>query len=478
VLVRLLVPFSLSSPLSAPLPGWQFPLTPETHVALAEQAVGRTAEVTVTDTAAASGTAVAAYTPLFPALRAETLLGGVVLLGGAVTALLLLRQKKQYTKKLKNSLLVEHNETINGILREMQMGELLVFTNDEIASPLVCGTLRPRIYLPTRMDFENTGLLRDILTHEALHVKRKDNWVKAAMLVALCLNWYNPLVWWMSQMLCADLEAACDAAVLSRADTDQRQSYAYSLLSMALTGNRPTLLYSAFSKIVVERRIKGVLQYKKATALALILSALLLVGGTVIFATGGQAPFATELSSYCGTTGCKWMVKASLTRDIALGNNPQKRADDVIFDVQEADTSGDPALLATKLKAALAREFGVEPGAFRLEIDLYLTEEALAQEYAAQGITKGADGLYIYKGEPVRDYTDEMLSSVQTRAEGSVDIAVVRDALGNITGVTALHKGDAAFDRRSKEIARDKTTYATPYTGTAVEELTPGNKEL
>ena len=207
------------------------------------------------------------------------------LLGLAVTAGILGLQKYLYGKKLRSGLLMEHNETVNELLRGMGMGHVLVFSNDEIASPLVCGLISPRIYLPTRMDFGNTVLLRHVLAHETMHIRRRDNFVKAVMLAALVLNWYNPLVWLMAKCLASDLEAACDAAVLSRWGEEERKGYAYSLLAMAVSASRGTLLYSAFSKTEVERRVKGILAFRKATALALLFSDLLLAGGTVAFAT-------------------------------------------------------------------------------------------------------------------------------------------------------------------------------------------------
>ena len=38
--------------------------------------------------------------------------------------------------------------------------------------------------------------------------------------------------------------------------------------------------------------------------------------------------------------------------------------------------------------------------------------------------------MYLYNGETVRVYTDEMIGSVQTRDEGTVDIDVIRDRMG------------------------------------------------
>ncbi|WP_235601436.1 M56 family metallopeptidase [Tissierella carlieri] len=448
VLLRLLVPFSLSSPISGPVPDLYLQFIGDPTVYLVED--------TDVVSEVASEATVYRFTESSRTLSLDWQLALLALLclGGMITVGILLYQKRCYLKKLKNSLLIEHNETINTILREMEMGHILVFTNDEIASPLVCGIFNPRIYLPTGMNFQQTQFLQHILIHETMHIKRKDNWLKTAMLIALCLNWYNPLVWLMSKYLSSDLESACDAAVLKQIDVDQRQNYAYSLLTMAITENRPTLLFSAFSKTEVERRIKNVLSYKKATSFTLALSIILLLSTTIVFATGGQGPFSAHLSSYCGTTASKWGVKAGLTRDIALGENPGQRADHMIFDVLEADETNDPEIIAAQVKTALAKEFGVEKGAFRLVVSLCLSEDEIALEYAKQGITKGQDGFYLYKGDSVRIYEDEMLGSIQTRDNGMVDISVRRNRLGEITSVTVWRKGDREFDRRTKEIER------------------------
>ncbi|QOX62658.1 hypothetical protein FRZ06_04495 [Anoxybacterium hadale] len=465
ILIRLLVPFSLSSPLSAPVPQWQMQLSEASAVYVVEdQPTAR--ENTSPGTAETTSDGMNySYAERSGSLLTDdrSLLIVIFGLGVLTTAGILLSQKLQYSRKLKNSLLVEHNQTINAHLRDMGMGHILVCTNDEIASPLVCGIVNPRIYLPGSMDFRQSQLLRHILAHETMHIKRKDNWLKMVMLIALCFHWYNPLVWIMSKYLASDLEAACDAAVLRQVGDDERQSYAVSLLSMAITGNRTTLLFSAFSKTEVERRIKNVLSYKNATALMLALSMLLIFFSTVAFATGGQAPFSSYLSSYCASTSSQWAVKAELARDISLGENAGQRADNVIFDVLERDTSNDPEVIARQVKAALSKEFGVEKGAFQIGVDLCLTEEEVSKEYKNQGITKGQDGFYLYKGEAVRVYQDKMLGSVHTREAGMVDLSVNRDRFGRIISLTVLKEGDAEFDRytRKMEISHRSNTSST-----------------
>ena len=498
VLLRLLVPFSLSSPLSLPVPAGLTGLSEA--FAIYEDEMARATEnlpQTQSGTAGSDGTARtwASESPGSPStdnniavveevvmegssdyimdtgtsflprsffLRSNSLrnaLPVLYLLGLAAVAGILAWQKIIYAKRLKGGLLMERNETVNGLLRDMGMGHVLVFSNDEIASPLACGLIGPRIYLPTRMDFGNAVLLRHVLAHEAMHIRRRDNWVKAVMLAAIVLHWYNPLVWLMAKCLASDLEAACDAAVLKKYDTDQRKSYAYSLLAMAVSASRSSLLYSAFSKTEVERRVKGILAFRKASAFALLLSVLLLAGGTVAFATGGQAPFSHALTSYCASSGSRWGVKVEITRDIALGQRPQKRAEDAVFSVLDADASQDPDIIREAVQAALAREFGVERSAFDVAVSLCLDAETVDAQYAEWGIERLDNGFLRYQGQQVRTYRDEMLGSYQSREDGGVDIVVRRNRLGEITAVDAWHAGDEEYDRRTKELERHDSRY-------------------
>ncbi len=471
VLLRLLVPFSLSSPLTPFIlnfPVLQSMLT-EASTAWAETSVESTQvqdvaedvlpgisqqmeQAVFTQTAEAATDVIYEYsgTDRLLFLNWHFLLPAFYFLGLFITVGVLAIQRYHYTKKLKNRLLVEHNETINSILRKIGMGQVLVFTSDDIASPMVCGIWNPVIYLPTRMDFQDTQLLRNILTHEATHIKRHDNWTKIVMLVALCIHWFNPLVWIMAKYLSSDLESACDAAVLKSYDEEQRKGYAFSLLAMAITANRTTLLYSAFSKTEVEKRIKGVVGYKKASLLVLIVSVLFMTCSTVVFATGGQAPFSNVLTSSLASDSSRWGVRVQLTRDIALGQNPQERAENVIFDVLKADTTDDSQILKEAVKAALAKEFGVEKEAFYPDMFLCLEQEEKEAEYAQWEITKEEDGFHCWQGEKIRIFVDEMGGFFQCREEGSVDISVQRDQRGYITSLTVLRQGDDDFDRHSR----------------------------
>lgn len=485
VLLRLLIPFSLSSPLSMKVPEFalSFPYTEReaatVEVSLVEDppilqhgisSVQNENIVTTAmpETITQEAISQEPHTSYFIDARTILLL---YLAGALVTAGILLAQKYSYSRRLKNALLIEHNETINTLLREMDMGHILVFTNDEIASPLVCGLLAPRIYLPTRMDFGSTELLRHILSHETMHIRRKDNWLKTVMLVALCIHWFNPLVWILSRYLASDLEMACDEAVLRRYDhgdeaEENKKNYAMSLLAMAVSGSRQTLLYSAFSKTEVEKRIQNVLHYRKASALLLALSVCLLVSGSVVLATGGQAPFYQTLTPYCASDSCRWGVQVDLTRDIALGRDAEVRASERIFDIMRTDAANDPDILKAQILAALSDEFHVEKSAFSLHISLCLDDEILYEEYARWGLVRSSeDNLMslLYNGETVRSYSDKMIGRYMSQPEGAVDLTVERDRLGEIVAVSVSRKGDPEYDRRTAELEQSNRKYASDF---------------
>lgn len=476
VLARFVIPFSISSPLSLPIP-WNY-LSPIqiTYTADWDSATAVTViedspvfEFTAGDTQKVGydniGTTLTVTEDT--SIQTEILLV-IYILGIAAVAVILGWQKFRYIKRLQTGLLIENNETINSMLRDMGMGHVLVFSNDEIASPMVCGMFNPCIYLPTKMDFRNTMLLRHVLVHETMHIQRKDNWIKCVMLVVICLNWFNPLVWIMSKYLASDLEAACDAAVIRQCGEEEKKDYAYSLLAMAVSGSRTSLLYSAFSKSEVEKRMKNILSYKKMTALALLFTVLLMAGSMTAFASIGQAPFWNVLTAFCSSDNSKWGVDVTLTRDITLGKDAKERAEDIVFSVLETDETHDPKVIEDRILTELAQEFGVERGAFHVKTSFVISDEKLREDYEPWGLSaEPGTTFWRYNGRTIRTYEDKMVGSYQSNTAGTVDIYVRRNDFGDITSVEVWHEGDPEYDKRTQKIEREWSNYGI---GTAYEE--------
>lgn len=95
----------------------------------------------------------------------------------------------------------------------------------------VLGVFRPRIYLPVGLREEEQ---RCILLHERTHLKRLDHLTRLAAFAALCLHWFNPLVWVAFYLSGRDMEMSCDEAVIKALGTSSKKTYSSSLLTLAV----------------------------------------------------------------------------------------------------------------------------------------------------------------------------------------------------------------------------------------------------
>lgn len=149
-----------------------------------------------------------------------------------------------------------------------------IYTVPGLTTPFVLGIVRPRIYLPEGLKEQEQAY---ILLHEQTHIKRRDHWVKLAAFVALCLHWFNPLVWLSFYLLSKDMEMSCDEQVLRQMGLGIKKAYSSSLLRLAVgrTAWHGTPL--AFGESDVKSRIKNILRYQKPAFWLVVLAAGILV---------------------------------------------------------------------------------------------------------------------------------------------------------------------------------------------------------
>ena len=135
-----------------------------------------------------------------------------------------------------------------------------IYLADDIDSPFVMGLIRPKIYLPSEMEEREQSY---IILHEQHHIRRLDHIVKALAFVALCIHWFNPLVWVAFILSGKDMEMSCDEAVVRKLGTEIRADYTASLLSLA-TGKRIIAgMPLAFGEGNTKDRIKNLANWKK-----------------------------------------------------------------------------------------------------------------------------------------------------------------------------------------------------------------------
>ena len=111
-------------------------------------------------------------------------------------------------------------------LKRKLVGAILLRDNiylaDHIDSPFVMGLIRPKIYLPSSLSEKERDY---IILHEQHHIHRGDHIVKLLSFIALCLHWFNPLVWLAFILSGKDMEMSCDEAVIHKLGEDIRVDY-------------------------------------------------------------------------------------------------------------------------------------------------------------------------------------------------------------------------------------------------------------
>lgn len=157
-----------------------------------------------------------------------------------------------------------------------------------ISAPLTYGLFRPVILLPMDTDWQNRQHLRYLFAHELAHIRRLDILKKMLLVAALCLHWFNPLVWVMYLLFNRDMELACDEEVLRQERFETRKDYALLLIDLQERDSRPSW-GSHFSKHAVQERIVAIMKSRKASPVYQVMSVALVVCALLCFATSAQA---------------------------------------------------------------------------------------------------------------------------------------------------------------------------------------------
>lgn len=175
----------------------------------------------------------------------HTVLTVIWLTGAVLFALYFVITYIRCMKCFSESLPVSGHEYIDKWLSEHKSlrRKITVRSFDGIISPLTYGIFSPVILLPGNYDQLNGDELNIILTHEYVHIKRFDAAFKLVLTAALCVYWFDPFVWLMYILANRDIEFACDEAVLCKLGSDERQTYARTLVRMEelKNGSAPTI---------------------------------------------------------------------------------------------------------------------------------------------------------------------------------------------------------------------------------------------
>lgn len=284
VLIRLLVPVHIPSPISA------IPVTQTTNSAEINAALPRLDFETLGDRQENSFSLQQSiekdtpYVHVSHSLEPTGYLAIAWLAGMGVMVLYSCLSYWKIKKKVRISVLLRDN----------------IFIADDIGSPCVIGFGLPNIYLPNGLSEKEQEY---IILHEQHHIKRLDHIIKGIAFVALTIHWFNPLVWVAFILACKDMEMSCDEAVIHKLGSDVRADYSASLLTLA-TGHRiiaGTPL--AFGEGDTKGRIKNLAKWRQPVFLTVVIGIFVCLLAGVLLLTNPIEETGEEygVTYYAGT---------------------------------------------------------------------------------------------------------------------------------------------------------------------------------
>lgn len=184
--------------------------------------------------------------------------------------------------------------------RKVGMAILLydnIFQSENVGSPFVLGIVKPRIYLPLKIDANE---LNHVIAHEQAHIKRRDHWWKPLAFLLLTIYWFNPIIWLAYILLCRDIELACDEKVIKELDNEQKANYSQALLACSISRRMISACPIAFGEVGVKNRIKSILNYKKPAPWIILISIIVCVIIAVCFLTNPVQPTIYDITGQNG----------------------------------------------------------------------------------------------------------------------------------------------------------------------------------
>lgn len=305
VLIRLLIPFSFSSIFSIfniiPTPEAALSQSPQYHETTnnfsydtVKKSMTQEKEVKeiLNNDISTSYPAAAQEASADPMQVLPFLISWIWLIGSAGLFLFCMFAYFHTSHRLKEAVLYKHDSLISDCCRILKLKRnIKIYTYDKINTPVVCGLINTRIILPLSLSQGcSESELNHIIIHELVHIKRFDYILKPLYVLALCVHWFNPVVWISFILSQKDMEMSCDARVMSVWDNDIRSEYAETLIKLASSQN--VLLNGgllAFGESNIKSRIKGIMRFKKPEFWLGTAALVILIAIGVLLLTNGQS---------------------------------------------------------------------------------------------------------------------------------------------------------------------------------------------
>jgi beta-lactamase regulating signal transducer with metallopeptidase domain len=154
------------------------------------------------------------------------------------------------------------NERLRILARKLKVNQLVLLAESAMTeAPVVIGYFKPMILIPLGMlGGLSTEQLESIITHELIHIRRRDYLVNLLQSVLEILFFFNPFVWVISGIIRREREHCCDDAVIALHGNPLAYAHALTALEEAKLSRAGIALSLAEDKNQLLNRIKRIME--------------------------------------------------------------------------------------------------------------------------------------------------------------------------------------------------------------------------
>lgn len=138
-----------------------------------------------------------------------------------------------------------------------------------VQTPCITGLITPVILIPECLVHKLTNDdVKYIIIHELAHFKRKDILINFIVILLNLMHWFNPILYFSFKRLKQDAEISCDAKALSYIKTKDHKKYGntiINLVSLISSPNSNPWEVAMVGKSEIKRRIIMISKFKKGT---------------------------------------------------------------------------------------------------------------------------------------------------------------------------------------------------------------------
>jgi len=156
---------------------------------------------------------------------------------------------------------LESRAALESLARRLNVQPPELRADDTGAGPYVWGIGKPIIVVPTEFISVSADVQRTVLTHELIHIQRRDTLTCIASKILCCLYWINPAIWLLERRLKLEMEKSCDeqAASLGIGAAEYAEQLLEAIKQLHIPQRQPRYAVAMARRSSLQQRIHSLL---------------------------------------------------------------------------------------------------------------------------------------------------------------------------------------------------------------------------